>query len=178
MRSTKIIKNCSSSLCTCLHHMVIIGSHSMHKYEYEYKHCKNPSYSILILFWCGFSHIKTNTNTTSSNITWKINKFAGFVFVFAHMWRYIKTDFAYEYEHSKIPLIFIIIRPFLFVIEFWIEGPDIWPPWSLASILLYLLRDLTNSEWVWWGQNWKQFHWQYTRKFSNTSQIVRLSLTN
>ena len=24
MRSTKIIKNCSSSLCTCLHHMVII----------------------------------------------------------------------------------------------------------------------------------------------------------
>ena len=24
MRSTKIIKNCSSSLCTCLHHMVIL----------------------------------------------------------------------------------------------------------------------------------------------------------
>ena len=41
----------------------------MHKYEYEYKHGKNPSHSILILFWCGFSHIKTNTNTTSSKIT-------------------------------------------------------------------------------------------------------------
>ena len=24
MRSTKIIKNCSSSLCTCLHHTVIL----------------------------------------------------------------------------------------------------------------------------------------------------------
>ena len=26
MRSTKIKKNCSSSLCTCLHHMVILGT--------------------------------------------------------------------------------------------------------------------------------------------------------
>ena len=26
MRSTKIIKICSSSLCTCLHHMVILGT--------------------------------------------------------------------------------------------------------------------------------------------------------
>ena len=53
------------------HALGTIGSHNMHKYEYEYKHGKNPSYSILILFWCGFSHIKTNTNTTPNKITWK-----------------------------------------------------------------------------------------------------------
>ena len=49
----------------------------MHKYEYEYKHGKNPSHSILILFWCGFSHIKTNTNTTSTSTLYKSFVFAG-----------------------------------------------------------------------------------------------------
>ena len=66
-------------------------------------------------------------------------KIAGFVFVIAHMWRYLKADFAYEYEHSKIPFIFIIVRPFLFVIEFWIECLDIWPPWSLAIEVSYYI---------------------------------------
>ena len=56
----------------------------------------------------------------------------------AHV-KVFKTDFAYEYEHSKIPLIFIIVRPFVFVIEFWIECPDMWPPWSLASEVSYYL---------------------------------------
>ena len=75
-----------------------------------------------MLFWCGL-HTYTRMRHLAKQHEKKTN--------FPGLYSYSRTcegtlkRIAYEYEHSKIPLIFIIVRPFLFVIELSIERPDI-----------------------------------------------------
>ena len=82
MRSTKIIKICSSSLCTCLHHMVILRTRN------------KISDFFMILAWTShfklqikkirvvFSHLKlwvkvVSRNSVCENLIYLIQRFKG-----------------------------------------------------------------------------------------------------